>query len=1058
MKQKLPTKISITYKSRVYPGIMALLFVCSLSFAKTLNIASNNAALTAVNPIAKNALVITGKVTDETDSKTLPGVTVTVKGSRLSAVTDLNGKFSISAESGATLVFSFVGYERVEVPLNGQTVLNVRMKPNATSLNEVIVVGYGTQKKISVTGAVDKVSGSTAVAGRPVVNTTQALEGESPNLIIQQRGWVPNGGSFNINIRGTGTTGNNDPLVVIDGVMANGLGVLGTINPSDIDNISILKDAGSAAIYGSRSANGVILVTTKKGKIGAKPTVNYTGIYGSQKPIIQVHPVSAYQNALDKNMSLANSGAPPQYSDAQLAAIQAAGDGNWRLETILHNAPQTNQNFSVNGGSPTSTYYLSAGYFNQQSNLEKSRLVGAYGIKRYNFRINQTAILGNFNTAWNIAYIKTQIKEPIVGDPGGLIGDVFRAPLTDNFQDAQGRYTTAFVTYNPLAVLRNGGYRFANNDEINGSFNVGYNVTPDLKIRGTFGGIVNANTQLQRQVDLKYYPTGETNANKQVQNNNSKALTTNTNVVIEYAKKLNKHEFSVLAGIENESFISEANTVQKNLTDSLLGVPTTGTIVDPNASFNSISNTSEFSINSFFSKVTYAFANKYCLEATFRADGSSKFPSNKRWGYFPSISGAWRLTEENFMSDYKKNIGDLKLRANYGVLGNQNVNPYQFLSTYNTNTNVYAFNNTASAGATRNLANPGLTWEKAATFDLGLDADFLGGRLNLGFDYFNKITSDILAPRQDVPTFFGSGFPSYNVSKVQVRGWEFKITYSTRGELRQNFSFNIANATSKLLAYSFGQTENVFQREEFEFVRRVGEPITVYQGYKTNGLYQTQAEVNSYPRFAQYTSGLAPGDWKFVDKNGDGVIDTKDKFVLGDPFPHYTFGFNYNASYKGFDLTVFIQGVLKRVELIRGELIEPYHFTNYGGTVYQSSSDFWTPTNTGAKYPRLAENGTVANSNDYRTGSDMYLFNTAYGRLKNLQIGYTFASAFLAKASIKRARIYVTGQNLITVSPLKFADPEGTEFGNNLDNTSGANSPRAYTTPRFYGMGLDLTF
>ncbi|MEO6633967.1 MAG: carboxypeptidase-like regulatory domain-containing protein, partial [Mucilaginibacter sp.] len=275
MKQKLPTKISIIYKPRVYLGILALLFVCSLSFAKTLNVASNNVALTAGNIVPENASVITGKVTDQTDGTALAGVTVTVKGIRLSAVTDVNGKFSISAESNATLVFSFVGYESVEMPVNGQAVLNVSMKPNSTNLNEVVVVGYGSQKKISLTGAVDKVSGATAVDGRPVINTTQALEGESPNLIIQQRGWVPNGGSFNINIRGSGTTGNNDPLVVIDGVIANGLGVLGTINPSDIDNISILKDAGSAAIYGSRSANGVILITTKKGKIGTKPTVTY---------------------------------------------------------------------------------------------------------------------------------------------------------------------------------------------------------------------------------------------------------------------------------------------------------------------------------------------------------------------------------------------------------------------------------------------------------------------------------------------------------------------------------------------------------------------------------------------------------------------------------------------------------------------------------------------------------------------------------------------------------------------------------------------------------------
>ncbi|MDQ6901391.1 MAG: TonB-dependent receptor [Bacteroidota bacterium] len=1003
----------------------------------------------------RQSVTINGKVTDEKDAP-LNGVTIQVKKSNIATTTDENGNFSITVpDKNAVLVFTYVGFDKLEATA-GSSNRTVQLKAANNSLGEVVVVGYGTQRKVSVTGAVDRVSGAKAVDGRPVINAVQALEGQSPNLIIQQRSWVPNGGNFNINIRGTGTTGNNDPLVVIDGIIG---GNLSTINPSDIDNISILKDAGSAAIYGSRSANGVILITTKKGKIGASPSVNYSGIYGTQVPIILIHPVSAYQNALDKNMSLANSGSPAQYTDAQLADIKAAGDGNWRLETILHNAPQLNQNISISGGSPTSTYLMSFGYFNQESNLEKSQLNGAYGIKRYNFRLNQTAILGKFNTGWNLAYIKSQINEPVVGDPSGLIGDVFRAPLTENFQDDSGRYTTGFVTYNPLDVLRQGGYRFTNNDEVNGSFNAGYSITPDLKITATFGGIVSANTQLRRQVDLKFYPTGEYNNNKETQNTNSKSLQTNTSVLADYTKTFGKSHVSVTAGVENESYHTESNGIQDDLTDILLGVPTTGTIVNAGGSYNSISNNSEYSINSFLARARYSFADKYFLESTIRGDASSKFAAGKRLGYFPSVSGAWRITEENFMGNYRQHVGDLKLKASYGTLGNQNINPYQFLSTFNNNNNVYAFNNNTVSGATRNLANPDITWERAATFDIGLEGTLLTGRLNFGFDYFSKVTSNILASRQDVPTFFGSGFPSYNTSKVQDRGWEAKLTYSTSGAFSQNISFNIANATSKLLAFSFGQTENVFQREEFEFVRRVGYPITVYQGYKTNGLYQSQAEIDKYPHFAGINvAGLAPGDWKFVDKNGDGVIDTKDKFVLGDPFPHYTFGFNYNASYKGFDVTIFIQGVLKRVELIRGELIEPYHFTNYGGTVYESSSDFWTPQNTGAKYPRIAEHGTVANTNDYRTGSDMYLFNTAYARLKNLQIGYTFPSAALARAGIKRARIYATGQNLITVSPLKFADPENTEFGNNLDNTSGANSPRSYTTPRIYAVGLDLTF
>jgi TonB-dependent starch-binding outer membrane protein SusC len=753
------------------------------------------------------AIPVTGRVTDENNNP-LAGVTVQVKKSNTTTTTNETGSFSITVpDKKAVLVFTYVGFESQEV-VAGSNNFSIQLKHSNTSLGEVVVVGYGTQKRISVTGAVDRVSGAAAVDGRPALNTTQLLQGESPNLIIQQRGFVPNGGSFNINIRGTGTTGNNNPLVVIDGIIG---GDMNTLNPNDIDNISVLKDAGSAAIYGSRSANGVILITTKKGKAGSKPTLSYNGIYGNQHAHQQFQPVPQWQNATLKNISLENSGKPDAYTQAQIDQFKAQGDGNWRLNTLLHDAPQINQNISLSGGSPTSTYLMSFGYFNQQSNLTKSLIDGAYGIKRYNFRLNQTATLGKFTIASNLSYVKTQINEPSVGDPSGLIGDVFRAPLSDNFQDSQGRYLTGFVTSNGLDILRNGGYRFSNNDAIDGSFTAGYAITPAFKVRAVFGGNVQANTQLRRFVDLKYFPTGETNASKQTQNTNYKQLATNVQLLAEYTKNFGKHDVNILVGAANESFKSEGNGVSKSATDSLLGVPTTGTTIDAgttNNSYNSLTNTSETSLNSFFGRVTYSYDNKYFLEGTFRADASSNFPKNKRWGYFPSIGGSWRLTEEKFMSGYKAKVGDIKIRSSYGILGNQSVNPYQFISTFSTNANTYGFNNSAVAGATRNLANPDLTWEKAATFDIGADLTFLQGKLNFGFDYFNKITSDILAPRADVPTLFGSSFPTYNVSKVQVRGWEAKVTYSTRGHaFNHSFSFNIADNLSKLLAYSYGQTE-----------------------------------------------------------------------------------------------------------------------------------------------------------------------------------------------------------------------------------------------------------
>ena len=1010
---------------------------------------ANDANYLAGNFSGQQQRAVTGKVTDALGVP-LPGVAIVIKGTTNGTITDSSGKYIITSNSkDDVLKFTFVGMKSQEISVGSRSTVDVVLEDDTYGIEEVVAVGYGTQKKVSLTGAVDAVSTTKAIEGRPVTNVTQALQGNSPGLFIQQRNYSPTGETFNINIRGTGTTGNNDPLIVIDGIIG---GNMNTLNPSDIESISVLKDAGSAAIYGSRSANGVILIVTKKGKLGSEPVVTVSSMFGIQVPDIMFKPVSGWENMMDKNMSLINSGSPARFTDAQIATQKANGDGNWRLETIIHNAPQNTQNITISGGGAHSTYLASFGYFDQRSGLEASELSGSYGQTRYNFRLNETMTFGKFNSSWNITYAKIKVNSPY----NDVIGDAMRAPLTDSFQDAQGNYIKGFVTSNPLALLRKGGYYDQNNDEINGSFTLGYNITPALKIKALFGGTVRENWQKQRTVQVNYYPSGNSNAGRQTRDNISKSLATNVNLIAEYAKIFGQHDLSILIGAANESYESSGAAYQQSLTDPLLGVPTTGTLQDAGSSNNWLNNFSETSLNSYFGRVSYSFAKKYYLDATFRADASSNFPKNGRWGYFPSIGGSWRLTEESFMSNIKDKIGEIRLRANYGVLGNQSVNAYQYRSTYSTNTNVYAFNNTAAAGATRNLANPDLTWEKAAKFDIGGDVTILQGKLTFGADYFSNITSDILAPRQDVPTLFGSGFPSYNVAKVQNRGWEVKVTYATKGTFSQNITFSISDALSKLLALSGGQTQQVFQREEFEFVRRVGLPITTYQAYKTDGLYQTQAQVDTHPKFASATVTL--GDWMFKDKNGDGKIDTNDKYNLGNPFPRFMFGFNYSANYKNFDIGILVQGVLKRDMLIRGELIEPYHFNDYGGTVYDSSSDFWTPTNTDAKYPRLAERGSASNNNNFRTGSDMYLFNGAYARLKNVQIGYSLPTSILSKLHIDRARIYLTGQNLLTISKLKFADPEGGEFGNNYDVTAGANSPRYYPTPIFYGGGLEFSF
>jgi TonB-dependent starch-binding outer membrane protein SusC len=359
-------------------------------------------------------------------------------------------------------------------------------------------------------------------------------------------------------------------------------------------------------------------------------------------------------------------------------------------------------------------------------------------------------------------------------------------------------------------------------------------------------------------------------------------------------------------------------------------------------------------------------------------------------------------------------------------------------------------------GAGFTLGNPTLTWEKAANFNLGFDATFLERRLDFSFDYFNKTTSDILYNRKDVPELFGAGFPSYNVAKVKNQGWEIRATYNWPGKVvSQTFSANLADNLNELMELTSGANQEVERKEEFELARRIGQPITVYQGYKRDGYFQNLDDLNKAPRFAGST--VTAGDIKFKDRNGDGVLDDQDKYILGNPFPRYTYGFTYTATAKGFDLVVFIQGVGKRDAMIRGEQVEPFH-VGYGGTMYKHQTDYWTPSNPNAKYPRLAEAGSASNVNNYRTGSDLYLFNAAYVRLKNVQLGYTVPLKITSKAHLKKARIYLTGQNLVTLSKLQFIDPEITEFNNNVAFDAGANSARAYFMPVFYGFGLDLTF
>ncbi len=990
--------------------------------------------------------IIHGQVRDE-NSKPISGVTVQLRNSSNAAVTDESGNYSLSVPSlKGVLVFTYVGYTTKEQNITGERA-DVQLQPANNSLNEVVVVGYATQRKVSLTGAVDKVTAE-ALQGKPAVNVSQALQGVSPNLIIQQRNFEP-GQGLNINIRGIGTLGNNDPLVVIDGIVGGDINLL---NPNDIESVSVLKDAGTAAIYGSRAANGVLLITTKKGRKNEKPSLSYNGIYGITSPKIAAQPVHAWENAYYKNESLVNSGRQPVYSPSDIQKIAAAGDGDWRLSSILQNAAQQTHNLSIKGGGEFNTYMVSLGYMDQENNF-----IGPdYGWKRYNLRLNQTTDIGKFKLSTLLSYVKSDGKDHS-SNASTLIIDASRVPLLYNFQDSLGRYLTNAVSaeFNPKAVLENGGYRKYDNDEVFGSLTGEYAFTPDLKLRGVFGGTMRTNHTFGRRMPLSFFPGGQYGQDKEVFDDNSKSLLTNTQLIAEYKKRIHDHNISLLVGGTNESYKGESNNIRKTLTDPVWGIPTTGTVVDPN-SRNSNQGTSESSLNSLLGRAGYSFQDKYFAEFSFRYDGSSNFPKAGRWGFFPSGSAAWRMTEENFLENFKNNVGDLKLRASYGILGNQNVGAYQYQTSYFNYSNAYGFDNVIVGGSGFSLGNPEITWEKAATFNVGLDATLLKRKLNISLDYFDKTTSDILVERDDVPEIFGAGFPNYNAAKVRNKGWEVSASYKLQGKLfNHTFSANLADNLNELVNYTFGAKEQVLRKEEFEFVRRVGLPITVYQGYKRDGYFQTIDDVKNFAKPANAT--VVPGDIKFKDKNGDGVIDDQDKYILGNPFPRYTFGFTYAVAVKGFDAQVFIQGVGRRDLMIRGELVEPFH-VGYSGTLYTHQTDYWTPTNPGAKWPRLAEAGSPSNQNNYRTGSDIYLFNAAYARVKNVQLGYNLPREIAQKIRMQNARFYVTAQNVLTLSELNFIDPENTDFGNNTSMGSGANSGRAYPLPVFYGVGLDITF
>ena len=993
----------------------------------------------------KNTLV-KGTVKDAS-GEPLIGVSVSVKGkSGIGTITDINGNFSIQCDANDTLVFSYIGYATLEFPVNGKSSLSISMKEDTKVLDEVIVVGYGTTTRKSAVGAVDQVKAD-MIENRPV--------------IIQQRNHNPNDNKTNFNIRGISTLNDNSPLFVIDGLVADGES-FNKLNPMDIENISILKDAGTAAIYGSRSSNGVVVVTTKKGKKNQRPVVRLSGMIGWENPDILFSPVAGYQNATLRNLAETNAGNAPKYTPDQIRDLAAhQNEESWFFDQIMRTAMQQNYNLSVSGGSEHSTYMISMGYYDQESNYVGN---DSFGVQRYNFRTSLSTELGRFKLTGILAYAR---NNSVSTTGGSLEVDAARTPTYYYYKmkSADGRYLLNDILseFNPLGQLEAGGRNKYRNNYINTNVSAEMKIIDGLKLKGVFGADIMNDTRFTRNHAVAYYSSEEATEprpikkeNNKTSNWNSNAYLINTQLLLDYNKTFGKHTVNGLVGLTNESYTQSSNEIEKKYVDPDLGIATDETTSEPGniTGKTSVDDSNRTSITSFLGRAGYSYADRYYAEFSFRYDGASKFHKDYRWGFFPSVSLGWRPTEESFMEFYKEKIGDLKLRASYGILGSQAIGTYDRFTVYDVYDNSYAYNNKTVSGAGFKLGLENLTWEKTQTFNIGVDASFLQNSLTVTFDYFHKRTNDILM-KPLISSVFGTEMPMANIGKMQNQGWDLSVNYRLKtGAFTHNFNFNLGDSWNKVL--EFPGDEQITQVEELSRIIRVGVPLNSYYGYKMAGFFQSydEIEASAIPVGAK----VQPGDIKFVDRNDDGIIDSKDKFILGNAFPRYTFGFTYGLNWKGIDFSMFWQGVGKRDMMLRGELIEPYH-ANYSYTIYKHQLDFWTPTNTEARWPRLAAPGSDSNRNNYGNGngSDLFLLDGKYLRLKNLTIGYTLPKEWTKHLGMQKARLYINGQNLLTFSNNSFIDPESSEFDSKM-STSGANSGRSYPTLRYFGFGVDIEF
>lgn len=1000
---------------------------------------------------------VSGKVTDE-KGEVLPGVNVLIKNSRTGTSTNANGEFQISVAADGVLVFSFVGYKAEEVSVANRTTISVQLKPEQSVLDEVVVVGYGTQKRNSLTNSVSTISGAD-VARRPVSNIQQSFQGLMPGVAVTDLGGSPGKSSATIrvrgvttfNINGSSTSGydmsKNDALVIVDGIEQQ----LSDINPDDIESVSILKDAASTAIYGSRATNGVVMITTKRAK-GGKVQVDYHGYYAIQKSnnvpvMMDLEPYMRMQAIAYTN---AGSAVPARFTDESINTWVNATDRekyplpNTWFKTLLHTAPQQNHTLSVAGGTEVLRTRLSVRYQDQDGVIDNfSNKIGEIRLNSDYTVSKRIRVSADVNYRYNVSANPTTNSDPSTGTVTAPLNNFFHGSLWAVPKYADGTYGLSTQGNNPLMFIEIGGQSKQRTDYLAGYIKGEFDILEGL----TFSTQIAGRGLYTQQ---KNYTNSYTNTDKnmnitKVVANNSLYEIRNTlreytlNNLLTYEKSFGTHNLKALVGYSQigntQTYLSAYRERFYNNDIGSIGQGAN------DGTKNNSGRDAQYGLRSFFGRVNYDYNGKYLLEVNGRYDGSSKFTGDKQYSFFPSFSAGWRISKESFWEPVENVVNDLKFRGSWGITGNQSVDLYSYYASLTAN--GYSFGGTPVQGYRQNtLANTGLGWESTTQLDLGFDAAFFHKRLNFTMDYYRKLTNDILL-NLDIPATVGLAAPPQNAGSVENKGWEFSLNYrgaTGRSGFRYSFGGNLS--INKNMVTDLKGTGPYITGSDIDprYIIKKGLPINTLWGYKTDGLFQTQQEITDYK--ATYAANTKPGDVKYLDLNGDGTISALDMTNIGNSFPRYTFGANGDFSYKNFDLNILFQGALKVDARLAGALAEMGNQEGFTHEIY--TNNYWTPEHTDARFPRPVKY-------DLRNvaTSDRLVLNGSYLRLKNVQLAYNIPSTLTQKIHLSKVRVYVSGTNLFTISELtKWSlDPE-------------APSGRAvyYPQTRLFTMGVNLQF